>query len=635
MAHAPAHAPHAPHGRSVYELLQARAADPQVGRLLQQLDALSARLSLAAAAAGEGAARGGAPRSVRSVPLPAPPGRRGGAPLPPFDWAPASEHAALQAAADAATAGAPGGSGEAARVWRGWALTPENAARVLELAWWAVAALFQPGHPGSAALQRHVVASLSRHYVSRLLPVRPPAAGRGRAAAAAGDARLRVWARAAAGAAAALLAAAFPGDPELAGGGAARVEARLRHQLRLWTTGSRAGMRGDGREGDQWAARLVPGHAHKQYPQTPNGPHTPLPTCQPGVLPGEAPPEGEGEANAGAGAGCRHDEGDDASLLLLVSLEPPEAGARVEAAGLRSDTVSAHAAAARAKSAKARAAAAAAPETATFATCAPGPLMAQALAAQRLGAGALQAGRRKVCQDCVVASSSGGGRERGRTEAAGPGAGSGLLAPAAVQDGARGNASGSRGFAARAAACVSAARAAEGAYTARRAALRSEVLSARRAGQRQRRQAADAAGATAGLAREGRRRLGDAIAGLTGGSGGALAGAAQPVAGGGGGGGPTDAECKAQRVRARLEWRRLDWRVAHRFNPFAQGHSLELAAALHGKAGGGGGGGGWSEALRGVPVGRGRGTARVRVMKVARGVLERLARERAERGRPP
>ena len=145
-------------------------------------------------------------------------------PLPPFAWAPASEHAALQEAAEA-VGNAELGAAAARLAWRGWAARPANAARVLDLAWWAVAAVFQPEHPAAGAIQECVVASLARHYVSMLL-------------ARCGDSYLRLWAAVSVAAAVGLLAAAFPADAsELRGAAGARLEARLRQQLRLWTTG--------------------------------------------------------------------------------------------------------------------------------------------------------------------------------------------------------------------------------------------------------------------------------------------------------------------------------------------------------------------------------------------------------------
>lgn len=227
--------------RSVWELLQERA-DPQAARLLQALDTLSARNSLARS--GRTAAAAASARSSGSGATSAPPagtsGARGGwagaaalpdagsgAPLPPFAWAPCSEHVALQAAAAAAGAAAYGAGTVAYAAWMSWAMQPANIGRVLDLAWWAVAALFQPHHPRSEAVAARVVESLARHYVSTLMAKR----------GARGDAYLRLWAAATAAAAGALLRAAFPAS---AAGGklGPALEARLARQLRLWCTGA-------------------------------------------------------------------------------------------------------------------------------------------------------------------------------------------------------------------------------------------------------------------------------------------------------------------------------------------------------------------------------------------------------------
>ena len=222
---------------SVYELLQARAGDVQVARLLRVLDQLSARAGPAAGAhAAEVAACRCLPRgpgggatatacAIREVVLPPP----GSGPPPAFVWAASSEHAALQDAA-AAQGEACFASPAARAAWMEWAMRPARAAAVLDLAWWAIAALFQPGHPHARAVQDAAVAAAARHHAGALLPLR----------GARGDAYQRLWGRAAPAAAAALLRAAFPRDAA-AGELGAGFEARLARQLRWWTTGALPG----------------------------------------------------------------------------------------------------------------------------------------------------------------------------------------------------------------------------------------------------------------------------------------------------------------------------------------------------------------------------------------------------------
>jgi hypothetical protein len=284
----------------------------------------------------------------------------------------------------------------------------------------------------------------------------------------------------------------------------------------------------------------------------------------------------------------------------------------------------------------------------------------------------LLAGRRKFSQECVVSAAEVMAGAHGGTTGAdaaapgvsqlraaadsGGGAGDGAAgapAAAAMSSSARacwweapllgldaGGGSGGKdggGFAARASGCVAAAGAAEAAYASRRAELQAEIQEARLAGRRARRNVAVAAVAAGALGRDGRRALGDALSGLAGVT---VAGAAAR----------TDAQCKAQRVRARLEWRGLEWRQQHKYNPFQLGHSLDMAAAVVGNQGGGGGSSigrvaaaVGSEAafspgagpLLWAPLSTGAGaTGQVRTMKAARRVVEGLAREQAERGRP-
>ncbi|GBF91651.1 hypothetical protein Rsub_03955 [Raphidocelis subcapitata] len=624
--------------RSVYELLQARAAEPGVARLLGQLDALSARCGLAgcAAAAASAASSGSeAAPSLPSPPLPSPrrtrqqpPGADGGgwahaatlpgagAPLPCFAWAPTSEHAELQAAAEAACAAftAP----TARDSWRSWAMRPASVARVLDLSWWAVAALFQPRAEGAKALRARVVRAMTRHYVCSLSGLM------GRRGAAA-DSYLRLWAAATAAAARALLAAAFPASAAAGQLGPA-LEAQLRRQLRLWITGPLPGERGGGV--DPAGAGAAAGALAQQESGggggidagvggvTGDGGDAALRLMRPLCVLPEAARCGD---DAGGGSVCSGAGGDGAVDLPAPNL-------RTAAAALR-----------RAAAEVARA------ESVRFARCQPSPLMARALEAAHLPAQQLRAGRRKLDQSVLPAMRSDGdglgplavpiGAGDHTAASAGAAAGEGGAAGAGtVRKAARCTAAAER--------CHAAARSAAGAYASRRAALRLEVLRARRSAQRRRDEISRESAAAAALRPEQRRALGSGLAGLTGAQGRAASG--PPVA-------QTDAECKALRVRAHLEWRALDWRCEHEFRP--RGRSLDMAAALaagsaaRGRAGwpaasgaaaplqlrawqpGSGGGGG-----RGSGGGGNRDTARVRTMKAARRVVEGLARDRAERG---
>lgn len=113
-------------------------------------------------------------------------------------------------------------------------MQPRNIARVLHLAWWAVAAIFQPEDALSPPLQAAVVAGLTQHYVAALMSKR----------GALGSTYLRLWVDCTARAACEVLRSAFAGSAA-AGELGEELEGKLRRQLRLWSTGERLLVVGD------------------------------------------------------------------------------------------------------------------------------------------------------------------------------------------------------------------------------------------------------------------------------------------------------------------------------------------------------------------------------------------------------
>jgi len=598
--------------RTVYELLQARADEPQVGRLLQQLDKLSARCSLVAASGRTAAGtlhKGGFQQQANSggwlhaVMLPniVTSSRNAtaaaAATLPPFSWAQCSEHAALQIAARAVAAAALHAD-SARAAWMTFVMQPPNIARVLDLAWWTIAAVFKPEDDRSRAVQEHVVAALTRHYLAVMMGRRGVR----------GDVYLRLWVEATAAAARMLLAAAFPSSA-VAGEIGDGLEAQLRRQLRLWSTGSLPGEPAEGcavsdqEQEDSESTALL---------------HRPLRLLENDGRPPSTAADGE-KQESGSSTLMQHDGG-----VWQSALQTDEQLVAPIAASSTRHMV---------KVIK--------PPTVSFPNCRPSPLMARALAEQQIPALHLKAGRRKLEQECVVGSAGGGdgaaARLTGRLSSRLAPAGSG--SPSASQS----------SCTHRAAQCVAAANAATSAYTQRRSRLQQEQLLCKRDWHRERSELAVKAAATAGLGRERRRSVGNVLAGLVNAGGvGAICsgspnaaatakaklavGGEQQLSAAAASAADTDAQCKASRVQSALEWRGVDWRCEHKYGAWKHGKSLEMAAALMGESRRRGiGGGGDTAGSLARPLGlRLSPASGVRLMKAARRVVEGLQRERAE-----